>query len=117
MSTLNEALILTLAMGGVILFCRAFPFLFSAGVQRQSGFFTFVEKTVPPVAMTVLAFNAIGEALRANIFDVFEGIIGYDGLFVLAAAAITVLLHLWKRNALLSIIGGTVLYMLLLRLI
>ena len=108
MSSLSEALILVFAMGAVILFCRAFPFLFFSGGEKKGVFFTFVEKSVPPVAMTVLAFNAIGGAFRENI---------HDGLLVLAASAFTALVHLWRRNALLSIIGGTVLYMVLVRTI
>ena len=120
MTNFNEALFLAIAMGAVILFCRAFPFLFfsrsneadlphdgSRKALRKETILNFVEKTVPPVAMTVLAFNALGAAFRDN-----PG----DGLPALAAAVFTVLLHLWKRNALISIFGGTVLYMVLQRI-
>ena len=119
----NEALLLVLAMGAVILFCRAFPFLFfsgnrknipsnqnakeEAGPSRRMAFLDFVEKIVPPVAMTVLAFNALGGAFREN---------PSDGLLVLAASVSTALIHIWKRNALVSIIGGTALYMILMRI-
>ena len=97
------------AMGAVIFFCRAFPFLFFArGADNRGAFFTFVEKTVPPVAMTVLAFNVLGSAFLENL---------NDGLLVLAASIFTVIMHLWKRNSLFSIIGGTVLYMVLIRIV
>ncbi|MCL2007676.1 MAG: AzlD domain-containing protein [Treponema sp.] len=109
MSTLQGALLLTFAMGLVILFCRAFPFLFFSRKDNiQSPFFTFVEKTVPPVAMTVLALNAIGGSLRESL---------QGGSLTLIAAIFTAAIHLWKRNALLSIIGGTILYMILIRVI
>ena len=109
MNSLTEALVMVFAMGIVIFFCRAFPFLFFArGGENRGAFFSFVEKTVPPVAMTVLAFNAIGGAFRETLSG---------GLLVLAASTFTALLHLWKRNSLLSIIGGTVLYMVLIRII
>lgn len=109
----EEALRLVLAMGAVILFCRVFPFLlFSGGDsggrkknKALGAFLDFVEKTVPPAAMTVLAFNALGGAFAGGKVN--------DGLFALGAAALTAILHLWKRNALISILGGTVLYMLL----
>ena len=112
-SSAGEALFLVLAMGAVILLCRAFPFLFfrrsaEEGLSRRTVFLNFVEKTVPPVAMTVLAFNALGGAFREN---------PSDGLLVLAASVFTALVHLWKRNALVSIIGGTVLYMVLARIL
>ena len=120
MNSLKEALGLIFAMGTVILFCRAFPFLFfnrektgeletedSAGSSYRKAFFNFVEKTVPPVAMTVLAFNALGTSFRDN---------QWDGLLVLAASVFTALVHIWKKNPLISIFGGTALYMILRRI-
>ena len=106
-----EALGYVAVMGAVILFCRAFPFLFFGGGSlsspRTRAFLDFVEKTVPPAAMTVLAFNAIGSAFLEN---------RTDGFFVLAASILTALVHLWKRNALISIIAGTAAYMILQRI-
>ena len=109
----GQALILILVMGATIFFCRVFPFLFftrdnEAGISgRRSAFLNFVEKTVPPAAMTVLAFNILGSAFRENPFD---------GLPALAASVFTILLHLWKKNSLISIFGGTALYMIFLQL-
>ena len=119
MNTIGEAALMVFAMGIVILFCRVFPFLFfSKGAEesikdgaahpRRNPLLVFVEKTVPPAAMTVLAFNALFASLRDN---------PSDGILVAAASIFTALLHLWKRNALVSIIGGTVLYMFLLRMV
>ena len=123
MNSTTEALGMVLAMGAAVLFCRAFPFLFfkaneindgnevgeandeAGGGRRKKGagvFLDFVGRVVPPAAMTVLAFNALGGAARDN---------PRDGLFALAAAAFTALLHLWKGNFLISILGGTLLYM------
>ena len=104
MNSTYEALVFVLAMGAVILFCRVFPFLFFSGNKTFSN---YVEKTVPPVVMTVLAFNALGASFRDN---------PRDGLLVLGAAIITGLLHIWKKNPLISIFGGTILYLLLRRL-
>jgi branched-subunit amino acid transport protein AzlD len=108
MNTLSEALIFTFATGAVVLFCRAFPFLFfrtgNGEGNREKGWLGFVEKVVPPVAMTVLAFNSAAGSLKANV---------YESLPVLAAAGVTAALHFWKRNSLISIFGGTALYMIL----
>ncbi|GHU92923.1 branched-chain amino acid transport protein AzlD [Spirochaetia bacterium] len=111
MLTIPQALIYTFAMGAVILFCRAFPFLFfrqgipGAGKKsRQELFLAFVEKIVPPAAMTVLAFNAIAGSLQSGF---------REGGAALVAAAFTALVHLWKRNPLISIFGGTAVYMIL----
>jgi branched-subunit amino acid transport protein AzlD len=110
MTSVNEALFIVLAMGAVILSCRALPFLFSAKeakTPRQRALLNFVEKTVPPVAMTVLAFNALGGIFMGN---------PREGLLALAAAAFTALVHIWKGNPLVSIFGGTALYMILIRI-
>jgi branched-subunit amino acid transport protein AzlD len=110
----GEALLLTLVMGAVILFCRAFPFLFfrrdegDKPDKKRAAFLAFVEKTVPPAAMTVLAFNSLSSPVKTNF---------REGIPVLAAAAFTALVHLWKRNPLISIFGGTALYMVLERVL
>ena len=107
----TEALLLSLVMGGVILLCRAVPFLFFRGTGEAdkggNAFLNFVEKTVPPVAMTVLTFNFIASPINEN---------PREAVPVLVSAAITALVHLWKRNPLLSIFGGTALYMILKRI-
>jgi len=112
----GEAALITAVMASVILFCRACPFLFFRGKKPGGSaetFIVFVEKVVPPLAMTVLAFNT----LSAVVFEsVKQG--GYAQIVsALTAAAVTVIAHIWKRNSLLSIFGGTAIYMLLLRII
>jgi len=117
MNSLHEAFIIVFAMGAVIFSCRAFPFIFfSGGISHNAGgkssvketIINFIEKIVPPAAMTVLAFNALGAAFKENI---------KGGLLVFAASVFTALIHLWRRNTLISIIGGTALYMVLIRVI
>jgi branched-subunit amino acid transport protein AzlD len=112
MTSLAGALLMTFVMGAVIFFCRVFPFLFfrerkGAGRKASETLLSLVGKTAPPVAMTVLTCNAVGSAIKDD-----PGL----GLPVLAASAFTALAHLWKRNSLLSIIGGVAVYMLLSRL-
>ena len=107
MNTNKEAVILVLAMGVVIFFCRALPFLFLKRTS-SSRLGDFVEKIVPPAAMTVLAFNILGSSFKND---------SLDGLLALAASAFTALVHLWKRNTLFSILGGTAVYMILQKII
>jgi len=125
---IGEAFILSLVMAAVIFFCRVFPFLFFRGktgggppsrtaddaanadggrkASLRVSFLSFVEKIVPPVAMTVLAFNALTGPVKAS---------PRDAIPALAAAVLTALVHLWRRNPLLSIVGGTAAYMILIR--
>jgi branched-subunit amino acid transport protein AzlD len=118
-TSVSEALILTVVMAAVIFFCRVFPFLFfkerkTAGIgaadtnSRPAAFPAFVEKIVPPAAMTVLAFNALAGPVSKQPGEIIP---------TLAAAAFTALVHLWRRNPLISIFGGTALFMLLQRVL
>jgi branched-subunit amino acid transport protein AzlD len=96
-------------MGGVILFCRAAPFLFfrTPGKGKRGVGKTLIllaERAAPPAAMTVLAVNAIAGAVKEA---------PQRSGPVLIASIFTALLHLWKRNSLLSIFGGTALYIFL----
>ena len=124
MNTVPEALVMTFVMGAAIFFCRLFPFLFFGGKELPAGaqnngkqaFLNFVEKIVPPVAMTVLAFNDITG--RVGSVDWGKGGGGFlHSAPVLAAALVTALLHIRKRSPLVSIFGGTALFMLLERLV
>jgi len=108
----SEALLLSVVMAAVIFFCRVFPFLFfrekTHADDRRAAFLAFVEKTVPPAAMTVLAFNSLAGPARTNPREIIPA---------LAAAAFTAIVHLWRRNPLISIFGGTAVYMVLLRVV
>jgi branched-subunit amino acid transport protein AzlD len=134
MVSIPQAILYAIAMGAVIFFCRLFPFLIlrdkaPANEKRKArleAFLNFVEKVAPPVAMTVLAFNALAAPLIPVVSAVFSGhavsgaaISGAASVSLsigtLAAALVTALLHLWKRNALLSILCGIVLYIAYLR--
>jgi branched-subunit amino acid transport protein AzlD len=119
MLSIGEALIQTAVMGGVIFFCRALPFFLfrnrkKAGAEEGKGSTRFapllslVEKAAPPAAMTVLAFNSISAPFKESL---------PAGLPVLIASGFTALVHLWKRNSLISIFGGVLVYLILERLL
>jgi len=110
MKTTGEAVVYTFVIAAVIVFCRAFPFLFFRAkkeevslkrMEREKAFISFVEKTVPPAAMTVLAINSITLPFKENY---------REGLVVLTASILTALVHILRRNTLLSIFGGTAAY-------
>ena len=117
---IKTAILYTAAIGFLVFLCRAFPFLFlpsrrddpggaEGGVEPKKrgaldSFLALVEKAVPPAAMTVLAVNSVAVPVKEN---------PAGGIPVLAASIFTLLVHLWQRNFLISILGGTVLYMVL----
>ncbi len=90
----------------VTVFTRAVPFLFFSG-RKPPQWLDYLQKFMPPAVMTLLVFNALKDVSFAE---------APYGLPALGAALVTALLHLWKRNVLLSIVGGTAVYMLAIRL-
>lgn len=91
----------------ITLFTRAAPFLFFA--KRQvPPLLVYLQHYVPPVVMCLLVL--------ASYKDIAFSRAPY-GLPALLGGLCTALLHLWKRNVLLSIAGGTALFMVLTRLL
>jgi len=110
--SIQEALIVSGVMGLVILLCRALPFVLfhfrkKKQVSGESRLLTFIEDAVPPAAMTILAISALTSSYTVSV---------YKGSTELFAASVCAVLHLWKRNALISIVGGTMVYMILIRI-
>ena len=79
----------------------------AAGTQltRWLPFWLFPEKKQPPAVVAYL-----GKVLPPAMMGLLSAPHGAPELIAIAAVAG---LHLWKRNVLLSIAGGTVLYMVL----
>jgi branched-subunit amino acid transport protein AzlD len=105
----SQALLYSVFMGLAIFLCRAAPFLFfrgNNGSRAREAFLGFVEKVVPPAAMTVLAFNSLAGPVKED---------ARLAIPVLVSALLGAALHLWKRNPLFSIFGATAVYMLLIR--
>ncbi len=101
-------LLLIVAVMTLITFAtRAFPFVFFAR-RKPPAYLEYLQRYIPPVVMTILVFASYKDIDFAS---------APHGIPALAAGALTAALHLWKRNVLLSIAGGTALYMLLLRLL
>jgi branched-subunit amino acid transport protein AzlD len=114
----THALLYTFIMAAVIFFCRLFPFIFFAGKKRtetspmKKQFLSFIEKTAPPVAMTVLAVREIAIPIKeAFIAQRLSPEFFLAILPVAAASALCALLYIIvKRNALISIFGATILF-------
>ena len=102
-----HAAALVLVCAAVTLFLRALPFLFFGGKRGIPRLVSALGRTLPPAIMAALVVYC----LKAVPY----GTVG-DGAKQLVAAAVVVALHVFKRNTLLSIAGGTGVYMLLIRL-
>ena len=107
MTTWQGVVTIIMAILGTIL-TRFLPFLVFPESKEPPRFITYLG-TVLPSAMTglLVVYSLKGVHLTS----------GSHGIPELLAIMVIVLLHVWKRNMLLSIAGGTAVYMLLVQLV
>lgn len=114
--TTGQAVAAVAVMALVTFLTRALPFLLFGRGERPPKTVLYLGRVLPPAIIAML----IVYCLRNVSFTLPAD--GSAGAFLAAlsgwapqllAAAAVVLLHVWKRNNLLSIFGGTVLYMVL----
>lgn len=97
-----------LLMAAVIYFTRAFPFLVFGKGRRPGRLVLYLGGALPPAIIALLVVYCLKE-VSVTSFPF--------GLPELIAGLAVWLLHSWKGSALLSIAGGTALYMLLIQVV
>ncbi len=95
-------------LSGVTLFLRAAPFLLFRSAEKTPKVILYLGRVLPAALMGMLVVYCLKDV---------QLLTGSHGIPEAIAVVAVILLHLWKRNSLLSIGGGTVLYMVLVQLI
>ncbi len=90
------------------LITRATPFLLFGRNSKPPKIVNYLGEILPSAIMAIL----IVYCLKEVTFSLTSGFVPQ-----FLSVALVVLLHLWKRNILLSIAGGTISYMLLVQFI
>ena len=104
----TNALAIVLVVALCTFITRVLPFLFFGGNKEIPGAVNYLGKILPPAIMATLVIYCLkGIDLTSAPYGFAEFI----------SVAVVVLLHLWKRNNLLSIRLGPVCYMVLIRLL
>lgn len=83
---------------------RFLPFFIFGGKKETPEIILYLGKVLPYAIMGMLVIYCLRNIPTGNF---------QTGAVQLLACAVVALLHLWKRNTLISIIGGTMVYMLL----
>lgn len=104
----GESLLIILTIAVLTFGLRAAPFVLFSRTGETPKVITYLGNTLPPAVMGML----IVYCLR-NI-SVLESPFGIPELIAVVTVAV---LHLWRKNNLLSILGGTVLYMVLIQFV
>ena len=87
---------------------RGLPFLIFSGSRRESKFIRYIGSVLPFATIGMLVVYCL-----KNV-SVIKAPYGAPELIAVAFVAI---LHVWRRNTLLSIFSGTVFYMLLIQFV
>ena len=105
----NTHAILTIAVCALVTAALRFlPFLIFGENRKTPPVIAYLGQVLPYAIMGMLVVYCLKDVtLTAAPFGIPE----------LLGCAIVVLLHLWKRNTLISIVGGTACYMLLVQLV
>lgn len=106
--TTGQIAALVVVMAVVTFLTRALPFLLFGRGEKPPEVVLYLGRFLPPAVIAML----IVYCYRGTSFAAVSG--WAPGLI---AGAAVVALHLWKKNNMLSIVGGTVLYMVLVQLV
>lgn len=105
-STQTMIIILAVALGTIV--TRFTPFLLFPENKKVPKYITYLGKVLPPSMMGLLVIYCFkGVSVLKAPYGIPEGI----------ATLVIILLHKWKNNVLLSIGGGSLLYMILVQLV
>ena len=104
MLTTGQAVAAIAVMAGVTFLTRALPFLLFDRGDSPPKLVLYLGRVLPPAIIAMLIIYC----LRGISFSAPAGWAPQ-----LIAVGAVVALHLWKKNNLLSIFGGTILYMVL----
>ena len=105
---MSHGFLIILVSGLVTLALRFLPFLIFGGKRETPALISYLGKVLPNAIMAMLVVYCLRSV------SVLES---PHGMPELLACVSVVLLHVWKRSTILSIMGGTVVYMLLTQLV
>ena len=104
----TDSLLLILVIAGMTFLTMCIPFLLFPENRKTPACITYLSKVLPYAIIGMLVVYCFRNVSVAD---------APHGLPELIAAAAVVLLHVWRRNTLLSIGAGTLLYMILVQVV
>jgi len=102
------AVLMIAVTASVTIALRFLPFLIFGGNRKTPAYVSYLGKVLPYAIMGMLVVFCLKNVSIAA---------APHGIPELIASAVVVVLHVWKRNSLISIVAGTVCYMLLIQFV
>ena len=105
---MNHAVLVIAVTALVTMLLRFVPFLLFGGKRETPAYISYLGRLLPYAVMAMLVVYCLRNiSFLSAPFGVPE----------LISCAVVALLHVWKRSSILSILGGTACYMLLVQLV
>ena len=105
---MTHAVLVIAVVALATLVLRFIPFLAFGGKRETPAYISYLGRLLPYAVMAMLVVYCLRNiSFAAAPFGAPE----------LISCAVVALLHVWKRSSILSILGGTVCYMLLVQLV
>ena len=104
----NHAIVVLIAMGAVTLATRILPVLIFGRGEKVPDYIMYLGRVVPYTAMGLLIVYCLR---NISLSDAPHGLPEVIALGIVSGT------YLWKRNTILSVVIGTVIYMLMVQLI
>ena len=108
MTEYGHAMLIIAVMGGAVLATRILPVLVFGRSDKVPEFILYLGTVIPYTAMGLLIVYCLRDV------SILHGSHGLPELIALAAVTAS---YLWKRNTILSVIIGTVIYMFLVQVV
>lgn len=102
--TTGQSILLIAAAAVATFATRLLPYLFFGGRRKVPGVIEYLGRVLPPAIIITLVVYCVKDVDFTAV---------WHGAPELIAIAATALLHMWRKNTLISIAAGTVLYMVL----
>ena len=106
--TQQQQIITILILVLVTVFTRVFPFIVFPPGRKTPHYVQYLGRVLPLAVFGMLVVYCVKDVAWLS---------GTHGLPELLGIAATILIHLWRRNMLWSIAGGTLFYIIVIRLI
>lgn len=100
--SVGRSIVIMLTVAGTVFLTRLIPFLFFPKGKEIPPMIQYLGRVLPPAVIGMLVVYCLKSVSLTG---------ASHGLPEFMAVAVVILLHVWKRNNLLSIGAGTVLYM------
>lgn len=107
MSEIHSAILIAV-VAAVTILLRFIPFVVFGSGKKTPAYITYLSSVLPYAIMGMLVVYCLKDVSLIS---------PPHGLPELLAGAVVAGLHLWKRNTLLSIVAGTVVYMILIQMV